>query len=288
MLKPQPRRGLRGNGGLGFEGRDPGSAYPVREGEQEENSPSHTIGWLPKRGAWAAGPPPPDTPPPSPGPFSSQLPTPEPPQSHPLLPSQTLFVKCLIRGPLLAGPSLRQFVQELIIRCHALHLPGTWGGDSVPHEGRGCASSSAVSPGPSPATQLDGGAGLGTAWPGAHPEFSAAGLSLPLLPQVPQLRGAAPSPHSCVCSAAMGPALHLRPTHSQGQWASLPGELGRHRLPQRGTRPSRLFLGWLSSAFHHPSLSGLPHTDSPGGQFPWAPVPARLPPGDTEPGGDIY
>lgn len=136
------------------------------EGEQEENSPSHTIGWLPKRGAWAAGPPPPDTPPPSPGPFSSQLPTPEPPQSHPLLPSQTLFVKCLIRGPLLAGPSLRQFVQELFIRCHALHLPGTWGGDSVPHEGRGCASSSAVSPGPSPATQLDGGAGLGTAWPG--------------------------------------------------------------------------------------------------------------------------
>lgn len=86
-LKPQPRRGLRGNRGLGFEGRDPGSASPGREerpalakemylggwmeGKQEENSPSHTIGWLPKRGAWAAGPPSADTPPPSPGPSSS-------------------------------------------------------------------------------------------------------------------------------------------------------------------------------------------------------------------------
>lgn len=118
-LKPQLGRGLRGNGGLGFEGRDPGCAYPGREerpartkemylggwmeGKQEESSPLNTIGWLPKRGAWAAGPPSVC----SPGPSSSQLPTLEPPPGHPLLPSQTLFVKCLIRGPLWAGPGLR-------------------------------------------------------------------------------------------------------------------------------------------------------------------------------------
>lgn len=66
----------------------------------------------------------------------------------------------------------------------------------------------------------------------------------------------------------MGPALHLHPTHSQGQWASLPGELGRNRLQQRGTRPSRSFLGWLSSAFQDPSLSGLQIQTALGANFP--------------------
>lgn len=41
-------------------------------------------------------------------------------------------------------------------------------GDSVRHEDRGCASSSAVSPGPSPATQLDL-AQLGLAFPECSP-----------------------------------------------------------------------------------------------------------------------
>lgn len=86
-------------------------------------------------------------------------------------------------------------------------------------------------------------------------------------PPIPQLR-CLPPPTLVFAQLPVGPALYLHPAHSQGQGTSLLGDLGRHRPQLRGTRPSRLFLGCLSSAFHHPSLSGLLNTH-PEANFPW-------------------
>lgn len=118
LLKPQPWSDLKGNGGLGPEGRDPSSDYSGREegpvlkkdsypgvdgrmdgGEAGSERSPPMLGEV-----WAAAPPLPGTPPPSPGPFSSQLPI---PRAKPIL---SLFPDLIcqmphLRAPL-AGPSL--------------------------------------------------------------------------------------------------------------------------------------------------------------------------------------
>lgn len=117
------------------------------EGRREEKAPFRTAARLWKTRVWAAGPPPRGTPP-----LPAQAP------SHPSSHLQSLvepshpLPRLYLSNASSQGPC---WLWISISLMHCIHQ-AAWGGNSVPHEGRGCASFLAVSPDPAqPHGRLD-------------------------------------------------------------------------------------------------------------------------------------
>lgn len=215
-------------------------------GWQEQNSPSHTTVLAPRsRGVWARD--------------GGRLVLPQAPHgpaqapSHPSCPTPpfSLFPDLLCQTPhwrASIGRPWSQVFCSVTITCQVLLLLGTLRRGTGCPQGESYSLSSAVSPGPSPATQPVRWAGFDIAWPGFSstsrpslsprdlPASSALGYPPPLpLGHPPALLP--PIPHTCVCSAAAGPALQLRstlPTAKVSGPASL-GTWAQHRPQLRGT-----------------------------------------------------
>ena len=166
-------------------------------------------------------------------------------------PPFSLFPDLLCQTPHWRAPIGRPWSQvfcSVTITCQVLLLLGTLQRGKGCPQGESYSLSSAVSPGPSPAAQPVRWAGFDIAWPGfsstSRPSLSPRDLpassALGYPPPLPLGHPPAPLPpipHTCVCSAAAGPALQLRsapPTAKVSGPASL-GTWAQHRPQMRGT-----------------------------------------------------